>query len=67
MSSTPFGSVAGSITDTFGRPLGRLRLSVTDRCNLRCKYCMPEKDYILVSRMSVSPAVSLSCAGTCRP
>jgi cyclic pyranopterin phosphate synthase len=31
--------------DTLGRPLRNLRLSVTDRCNLRCSYCMPEKDY----------------------
>ena len=31
--------------DTFARPLASLRLSVTDRCNLRCAYCMPEEDY----------------------
>ena len=29
------------ITDTFGRPLRDLRISVTDRCNFRCPYCMP--------------------------
>src|SRR5687767_6330281 len=34
------------IHDTLGRPLANLRLSVTDRCNLRCQYCMPEKDYV---------------------
>jgi cyclic pyranopterin phosphate synthase len=27
------------------RPLQSLRISVTDRCNLRCAYCMPEEDY----------------------
>ena len=27
-----------------GRPLGSLRLSVTDRCNMRCRYCMPEEN-----------------------
>ena len=32
--------------DIFGRPLRNLRVSVTDRCNLRCAYCMPEKDYV---------------------
>jgi len=32
-------------TDTLGRPLRNLRLSVTDRCNLRCAYCMPEEEY----------------------
>ena len=31
------------LKDTFGREVSYLRLSVTDRCNLRCKYCMPEK------------------------
>lgn len=29
--------------DTFGRPLRDLRISVTDRCNLRCPYCMPRE------------------------
>ena len=28
------------------RPLRNLRVSVTDRCNLRCSYCMPEQDYV---------------------
>ncbi|MGB6431842.1 MAG: GTP 3',8-cyclase MoaA [Candidatus Acidiferrales bacterium] len=31
--------------DSFGRPLRSLRVSVTDRCNLRCRYCMPLEDY----------------------
>jgi cyclic pyranopterin phosphate synthase len=34
------------LQDVLGRPLANLRLSVTDRCNLRCQYCMPEKDYV---------------------
>lgn len=29
--------------DSFGRKINYLRVSLTDRCNLRCKYCMPEK------------------------
>lgn len=29
--------------DTFGRAIEYLRLSITDRCNLRCRYCMPEE------------------------
>ncbi len=41
------------ITDTLGRPLRNLRLSVTDRCNLRCQYCMPEEDYIWLPRESL--------------
>ncbi|MFT3707990.1 MAG: GTP 3',8-cyclase MoaA [Archangium sp.] len=32
--------------DALRRPLANLRLSVTDRCNLRCAYCMPEEDYV---------------------
>jgi GTP 3',8-cyclase len=38
------------ITDAFGRPLRNLRLSVTDRCNLRCQYCMPEEEYVWLPR-----------------
>ena len=34
-----------AVVDRLGRPLRDLRLSVTDRCNLRCTYCMPETDY----------------------
>jgi GTP 3',8-cyclase len=29
--------------DSYGREIGYLRVSVTDRCNLRCRYCMPEE------------------------
>ena len=32
-----------TITDTFNRPLRDLRISVTDRCNFRCVYCMPKE------------------------
>ena len=39
----------GLLTDARGRPLRDLRISVTDRCNFRCNYCMPkevfDKDY----------------------
>ncbi|MCB9832906.1 MAG: GTP 3',8-cyclase MoaA [Planctomycetes bacterium] len=34
-----------SLLDRHQRPLRNLRLSVIDRCNLRCNYCMPEEDY----------------------
>jgi cyclic pyranopterin phosphate synthase len=33
------------VHDTFGRPLRDLRISVTDRCNFRCVYCMPKEVY----------------------
>jgi cyclic pyranopterin phosphate synthase len=39
-----------SILDRFGRPLRSLRVSVTDRCNLRCAYCMPEAEYVWLPR-----------------
>ena len=42
-----------NVADIFGRPLKSLRLSVTDRCNLRCKYCMPEADYVWLPREDV--------------
>src|SRR5215472_17135506 len=41
------------VADTFGRPLRNLRVSVTDRCNLRCQYCMPEPDYAWLPRESI--------------
>lgn len=31
------------LQDSFGRPITYVRVSVTDRCNLRCQYCMPEE------------------------
>jgi cyclic pyranopterin phosphate synthase len=42
-----------AILDTLGRPLRNLRISVTDRCNLRCHYCMPEADYVWLPREDV--------------
>ena len=41
------------IADTLGRPLRNLRLSVTDRCNLRCQYCMPEEEYVWLPREDI--------------
>ena len=38
------------IQDLYNRPLRNLRVSVTDRCNLRCAYCMPEQDYVWLPR-----------------
>jgi GTP 3',8-cyclase len=34
---------SGLLSDSFGRPLRDLRISVTDRCNFRCSYCMPKE------------------------
>src|SRR5262245_10421026 len=41
------------VLDTLGRPLRSLRISVTDRCNLRCHYCMPEDEYLWLPREDV--------------
>ena len=41
------------VLDTFQRPLRNLRLSVTDRCNLRCQYCMPEAEYAWLPKHDV--------------
>jgi len=41
------------IVDTLERPLRSLRVSVTDRCNLRCRYCMPERDYVWLPKHSI--------------
>jgi cyclic pyranopterin phosphate synthase len=42
------------LRDTFGRPLETLRISITDRCNFRCVYCMPKevfgRDYAFLGR-----------------
>ena len=32
-----------TVTDKFGRPIRDLRISVTDKCNFRCRYCMPKE------------------------
>ena len=41
------------VLDALSRPLRSLRLSVTDRCNLRCHYCMPEDEYVWLPRQDV--------------
>ena len=42
-----------SLLDAHNRPLRNLRISVTDRCNLRCQYCMPEADYLWLPREDI--------------
>ena len=47
----------GILSDTLARPLRDLRISVTDRCNFRCSYCMPSevfnKDYAFLPQTSL--------------
>ncbi len=42
-----------AVVDHFQRPLRSLRVSVTDRCNLRCDYCMPEDEYLWLPREDI--------------
>ena len=52
----PF-SATGWLPDALGRPLRDLRISVTDRCNFRCSYCMPkevfDRDYVFLPQSSL--------------
>lgn len=45
------------VRDTRGRPLRDLRISVTDRCNMRCRYCMPREvfgsDFAFLSKFDI--------------
>lgn len=41
------------LIDNHGRPLDYLRLAITDRCNLRCTYCMPEQGINFVQRQDL--------------
>jgi cyclic pyranopterin phosphate synthase len=41
------------LVDSFGRKIINLRISVTDRCNLRCSYCIPQEDVEWLPRMEV--------------
>jgi GTP 3',8-cyclase len=41
------------LADVCGRFLRNLRVSVTDRCNLRCGYCMPEEEYVWLPRADI--------------
>ncbi|MCY4028135.1 MAG: GTP 3',8-cyclase MoaA [Acidobacteria bacterium] len=42
-----------TVRDGLDRPLRSLRISVTDRCNLRCQYCMPEEEYVWLPRRDI--------------
>ena len=43
----------GVVSDRFGRSVDTLRISVTDRCNLRCSYCMPAGGMRLIDRCDI--------------
>ena len=45
--------MADKLVDTFGRVHNNLRISVTDRCNIRCFYCMPEDNPVFMERREI--------------
>ncbi len=47
------GVVREQLADGHGRPIGDVRISVTDRCNFRCQYCMPAEGLPWLDRESV--------------
>ncbi|MEO7143937.1 MAG: GTP 3',8-cyclase MoaA [Bryobacteraceae bacterium] len=47
------GTTTAPLIDTFGRLHDNLRISVTDRCNIRCFYCMPEHEVRFVEREEI--------------
>src|SRR5574337_2017776 len=49
----PVSEYPPTFLDLLNRPLRSLRLSVTDRCNLRCQYCMPEEEYVWLPRKEI--------------
>ena len=50
-------AASGMLSDQLGRPLRDLRISVTDRCNFRCSYCMPkdvfDRNYVFLPQSSL--------------
>ena len=42
-----------ALRDAFNRPIKDLRISVTDRCNYRCTYCMPLDEYVWIDRAEI--------------
>ena len=57
------GGVDSALIDRFKRPISYLRLSVTDRCDLRCSYCMPERMQFLPRKevLTLEELYELAC------
>ena len=47
------------LTDTFGRHHNYLRISLTEKCNLRCTYCMPESGVLLSPRNQIMTSIEV--------
>lgn len=48
--TSPTPDSHSSLRDSFGRLINNLRISVTDRCNFRCRYCMPEDGMVWLNK-----------------
>lgn len=57
-------AATGLVNDTLGRPLRDLRISVTDRCNFRCSYCMPkevfDRNYVFLPQSALLSFTEIS-------
>ena len=53
-------STSTGLVDSFGRVHSDLRISLTDRCSLRCTYCMPEQGNVWLSRSSILSATEIA-------
>jgi len=63
-SGAPVGAADGAVrpiplVDGFGRRIDYLRISLTDRCNLRCRYCMPTHGLTFVEAEALLPAAEI--------
>ena len=58
--TTSGGAVPDRLTDRYGRTVRDLRLSITDRCNLRCTYCMPAAGLEWLPRPSLLTAAEIA-------
>ena len=63
--TAPQDPAATGLIDSFGRHVSYLRLSVTDRCDLRCSYCMPERMQFLPRREVLTLEEMYRLARTC--
>ena len=50
---TEFLPFSAFLTDSFGRQHDYLRISLTEKCNLRCQYCMPEEGVDLTAKKNL--------------
>jgi cyclic pyranopterin phosphate synthase len=64
LSSASLSNVQPMLTDRFNRPITYLRISVTDRCNLRCVYCLPKEGVQWQAREDQLSIEEISCIAT---